>query len=105
MNMIELIRGTTFQLILRLPSKYADGAFYGYALRSQVRTEANQLVADLDAQWMDSPACKNISLRFADTSNWPVGLLVSDVKLFDPLGDESVQTKRIVINCIPGVTE
>ena len=79
-------RGASFQLAVRIPSRFADGHFAGWAPASKVVTEDGEAVATLDVQWQDPGTARVLLLRCLSTDGWPIGLATFDVRLTSPDG-------------------
>ena len=82
----ELKRGASFDLTVRIPSRFADGHFAGWALHSQVRTPKGGLIAALLAEWVDPVSARHVHLQCLDTRGWPVGEAQFDVVFVSPSG-------------------
>lgn len=81
-----LKRGASFNLTVRIPSKFADGHFSGWGLQSAVRTPNGGLIAPLTAVWVDPVVARFVHLQCLDTRAWPVGDAEFDVVLVSPTG-------------------
>lgn len=81
-----LKRGASFDLKVRIPSKFADGHFAGWGLQSAVRTPNGGLIATLNAEWVDPVVARFVHLQCLDTRAWPVGDAEFDVVLVSPTG-------------------
>ena len=97
-------RGASFDLLVRLPSRFADGQFAGWVPTSQVRSDSGGLVAALDVEWTDVAVTRVLRLRKLDTSAWPVGQLWFDICLESPDGVR-VYTDSARFDVIRGMTE
>lgn len=102
----SLPRGASFDLLARIPSRFADGHFAGWMPTSQVRTDKGILVANLDVQWADSdPAtARTLRLRQLDTSTWPISAAQFDICLQSP-GGVRLYTTAQAFHIVRGVTE
>lgn len=81
-----LKRGASFDLTVRIPSKFADGHFSGWGLQSRVRTPSGGLIATLTAEWVDPVVARFVHLQCLDTRAWPVGEAEFDVVFVSPTG-------------------
>lgn len=100
------VRGASFELRVRIPNRFADGYFSGWVPSSQVVTEKGAAVAVLDAAWVDPVVARLIVLRCLDTSAWPLGLAMFDVRLRRPDGfvlPTEAQSFYIVRGATPNV--
>ena len=79
-------RGASFQLGVRLPSRFPDGHFAGWVPTSKVVTEDDQAVATLEVQWQDPAIARVLLLKCLGTDSWPIGLARFDVRLTSPDG-------------------
>lgn len=79
-------RGASFDLTVRIPSRFADGHFAGWTLDSQVRDAKGGLIATLAATWVDPAAARFIRLVALDTRAWPVGEAQFDIVFESPAG-------------------
>jgi len=79
-------RGASFDLTVRIPSRFADGHFAGWALESQVRDAKGGLIATLAATWVDPVPARYIRLVALDTRAWPLGDAQFDIVLRSPGG-------------------
>lgn len=81
-----IVRGATLDIAMRMPDGFPDGHLAGWVPTSQIRTTSGQLIATLDAQWVDPLTTRYLRLRHADTSDWPVVPAVFDIRLTSPAG-------------------
>lgn len=81
-----LARGASLDIVLRIPVGFADGYLAGWVPTSQIRTLSDQLIATLNASWVDPDTTRYLRLRCDDTGDWPVGLAVFDIRLTSPTG-------------------
>lgn len=79
-------RGASFDLTVRIPSRFADGHFAGWSLESQVRDPKGGLIATLTATWVDPAVARFIRLVALDTRAWPLGEAHFDIVLQSPGG-------------------
>ncbi|WP_406624930.1 hypothetical protein [Acidovorax sp. SDU_ACID1] len=79
-------RGASFQVLTRIPSRFADGYFVGWDVKAQARTEKGALLATLEATWEDPDTTRVLALRCLDTSGWEVGPASFDVRMTAPDG-------------------
>lgn len=100
-------RGASFDLLLQMPARFADGYFLGYALASQIRRVNGTLIADIDVSWTDAAsqpdATRVLRLGCLDTRNWPVGVGEIDVRLTAPTG-HVLYTKTVTVYIIKSAT-
>lgn len=82
----DLKRGASFDLTVRIPSRFADGHFAGWTLESQVRDTKGGLIATLAATWVDPALARFIRLVALDTRAWPLGEAQFDIVLQAPDG-------------------
>lgn len=73
-------RGASFDVLVTIPAQFADGYFADYAPTSQVRTNDDTLVAELTCAWVDPVTTRALRLTCLDTSAWPVGAALFDVR-------------------------
>lgn len=85
-------RGDTFTRLLQVPAEFADGFFVGWVPRCQVRTAAGALVAEVVPEWLDAAATRNLKLRVADTTGWPLGAMELDVQFTRTADGEVMST-------------
>lgn len=106
---LELPRGASLDLLIRIPRVLADGFFVGWTVTSQLRGDKNsQFVAELEPEWTDPPTTRVLRLRnAAETSAWPVGEAWFDVR-FESADEQQViytRAKQIYITrSITGAT-
>ncbi len=81
-----IVRGANLDIAMRMPDGFPDGHLAGWVATSQIRTYADVLIATLDVQWVDPLTTRYLRLRHADTSAWPVGPAVFDIRLTSPAG-------------------
>lgn len=74
-------RGVSFALIADIPARYPDATFAGYAPQAQLRRTNGTLIAELQAAWLDAGTTRQLSISCQDTSAWPVGTHIFDVRL------------------------
>lgn len=79
-------RGASFHALVNIPAAFADGYFAGWSLKSQARTDADVLIAELTVQWADPVTTRVLVLKCLDTTTWPIGPAFLDVTLTDPDG-------------------
>ena len=79
-------RGASFQLAVRIPSRFPDGHFAGWVPTSKVVTEDDEAVATLEVQWQDPATARVLLLKCLNTDAWPIGLARFDVRLTGPDG-------------------
>ncbi|KQO23500.1 hypothetical protein [Acidovorax sp. Leaf78] len=79
-------RGASFQLMARIPSRFADGHFSTWVPTSQVVTDKDAPVATLDVEWEDPATARVLVLRSLNTDAWPIGPARFDVRLTAPDG-------------------
>lgn len=97
-NTITHKRGDGFDVALQLPANYWDGFFVGWALKAQVRSAADALVAELDCEWGDPLTTRVIRARKADTADWPIAPLYFDVQL-SKTGELTQSTETVTVYC------
>ena len=73
-------RGDSFDLLVSIPTRFADGYFAGHEMRSQVRTADGVKLADLGCAWLDDATTRTLRLTCLDTANWVVGTAKFDVQ-------------------------
>lgn len=73
-------RGASFDVLVTIPTQFADGYFADYTPTSQVRTNDGTLVASLTCAWVDAVTTRALRLTCLDTSAWPVGNALFDVR-------------------------
>ena len=77
--------------------------FTGWTIESHVKTAAQVLVEVLTVTWLD-PVEGLLEIRSAtDTSTWPTGRLLTDIKLTTPTGDVA-HTQTVQIISTPAIT-
>ena len=86
MQIDTLKSGDSFERLVQLPDTIADGQFAGWQLACQVRTASGQLVAQVDAEWVDPITTRQIRLRQLNTLGWPAQRLLYDVQFTSPAG-------------------
>lgn len=96
-------RGASFQLMARIPSRFADGHFAGWVPTSQVVGEKDQPVATLQVEWDDPATTRVLALRCLETDAWPVGPARFDVRLTGPDGFVLITTS-VHFNIVKGAT-
>lgn len=79
-------RGVSFALLASIPARYPDAVFSGYTPQAQLRRTNGTLIADLQAQWLDASTTRDLKISCQDTSTWPVGTHMFDVRLIGPSG-------------------
>lgn len=84
-------------------STTAETDFTGWQGASEIRTEAGALVDTLTFEWLDE-ATGLARIFSQDTSGWPEGVVLIDVKLTAPDG-VTVATETQQIYVTSGVTE
>lgn len=102
----EHVRGASFELYVRIPSRFADGHFAGWVPSSQVVTDKWAAVAELAAEWVDPVTARMLVLRCLDTTAWPIGPALFDVRLRRPDGfvlPTTAQAFHIVHGAMPNV--
>lgn len=82
-------RGASFDVLVTIPAQFADGYFADYTPTSQVRQLDDTLVADLTCAWVDPVTTRALRLTCLDTTAWPVGSALFDVR-FERTSDGSV---------------
>jgi hypothetical protein len=88
-------RGDTFSFEVSLNGTVWDGAAVG-ELKSQIRDLADTLVADLIVTVTETPG--TFRFKAADTSNWPIGTVVTDIQRTAPDGTiTSSETLKIPV--------
>jgi len=101
---LTVTQGGTFQVLARIPDDYADGFFAGYTVESQLRTVKGGLIADLNPEWVDPGLTRVLRLKVVDTSSWPLGSGVFDIRFTSPTG-ERIFTSREALLIVQGVTQ
>ena len=96
-------RGDSLDLLIELPPEIADGYFADWTLKSQIRTPADALIAELDAQFVDAITARHIRLKCLDTSAWPIGPAAFDVQLVRADG-HTTSTESAVVYIVKDVT-
>ena len=96
-------RGASFDLLARIPDRFADGQFAGWQPSSQVRSNKDELIAELDAEWVDPATTRVLRLRKLDTTAWPLCVASFDICLQSPAG-ERLYTTAQALHIIRGVT-
>ena len=72
-----LARGASLDIVLRIPVGFADGYLAGWVPTSQIRTLSDQLIATLNASWVDPDTTRYLRLRCACAATTPeIGLWV-----------------------------
>ncbi len=74
-------RGDSLDLLAAIPSAFADGHFSDWSVSAQVRTDNDQLVANLHVQWIDPPTTRTLRLQCIDTRAWKPGRANFDIEL------------------------
>lgn len=74
-------RGVSFALIVNIPARYPDATFAGYVPHAQLRRTNGALIAELQAAWLDAGTTRQLRITCADTSAWPVGTHIFDVRI------------------------
>ena len=72
--------GDSFARSLQVPAEFADGYFANWTVKSQVRTPAGQLVAEVVCDWLDPATTRSLLLSVANTSAWKPGTVEIDVQ-------------------------
>lgn len=99
----SLPAGASFDLLARIPDRFPDGHFAGWTPASQVRGDKDELIAELDVEWIDPTIARVLRLRKLDTSAWPVGAARFDVRLTGPDGTRIYTTAQLIY-IVRGVT-
>ncbi len=73
-------RGDSFDLLVTIPARFADGYFADYTVASQLRTADGTLIADLACTWVDAATTRALRLEVLETQAWPVGAAQFDVE-------------------------
>lgn len=79
-------RGASFQMMARIPSRFADGHFAGWTPTSKVVADDDTAVATLEVEWENPATARVLVLKCLDTDAWPIGLARFDVRLTGPDG-------------------
>lgn len=98
-------QGDSFTRLLAIPAEFADGYFTGWTVKSQVHTEAGDLLSDCACTWLDAATTRNLKLRVADTSAWPVGRVLIDVQFTRTADGEVMSTTTATISVVKDVTQ
>jgi len=72
--------GDSFSRSLEIPADFANGYFTGWTVKSQVRTPAGLLVADVVCDWLDPATTRHLLLTVANTAAWKPGTVEMDVQ-------------------------
>lgn len=72
--------GDSFTRSLEIPGEFADGYFADWTVKSQVRTLAGLLVADVVCGWLDPATTRHLLLTVANTTAWKPGTVEMDVQ-------------------------
>ena len=87
---IPFKRGTTFSFVLAIPSTTVDGFFMDWGVKAQIRKQNNDnasgLIANLTTSWVDEETTRNLTVGFAMTDKWPLGIAEVDVLFTAPSG-------------------
>jgi hypothetical protein len=101
---ISFKRGDTFLIQCTLKQSGTIRALTGWTVKSQIRTQQMlRLVADLTFSVVDEQA-GIFQLSCLSTSDWPVGILVCDIRYTMPTG-QTVTTDTFNIEVQTGVTQ
>lgn len=97
--------GDSFTRLLAIPPEFADGYFVGWTVKSQVRTEAGELVSECACSWLDAVTTRNLKIRVANTTAWAPGRLLVDVQFTRTADSEVMSTTTATIHVVKDVTQ
>jgi len=83
---LTIKRGDSLDFLATIPSHFADGHFAGWAVSAQVRSDKDELFADLEVDWIDEATTRALRLLCLDTSAWKPGRAQFDIQLRRPDG-------------------
>lgn len=102
---IEHKRSDSLDYLAVLPESFPDGYFVGWTITSQIRSARYYaLIADLSCAWVDPVTTRSINVRFTDTTTWPVGPAVLDVRFIRTSDGTTISTDTVDINIVHDVT-
>lgn len=97
-------RGSSFDHSILIPDDYEDGYFVGAEVHSHVRDVMGELVAVLECEWLDPVTTREIHV-FGETANWPLGLLLTDVRIRRESDRLQMFTETVRFRLIPAQTQ
>lgn len=90
----SITAGASFDVLVRIPDRFADGHFAGWVPSSQVRSDKDELIASLDVEWADPATARVLRLRKLDTSAWAICAARFDICLQGPDGTRIYTTAQ-----------
>jgi hypothetical protein len=72
-------RGASYSRTIDIPETLPDGYFIGFDVRSQIRDSRENLIEELDVEWIDPVTTRQLALVCEDTSKWPLGTTYMDI--------------------------
>lgn len=104
---IKFKRGSSFSISLNIPSSIANGSFYGWTTKAQIRKKDNDLpnglIADLICRWVDPNATRTLIIENNSTDEWPICDAEFDVLFTSPNG-QRVRSNTVPVIIQRGVT-
>lgn len=99
-------RGDSFDILVTIPARFADGYFVGHTVASQIRQTGAEgaKVADLTCAWVDALTTRALRLQCLDTSAWPVGAAQFDVQFTRTSDGFVLSSTTAPIFIVPDVT-
>lgn len=99
-------RGDSFDILVTIPARFADGYFVGYTVTSQIRQMGadGAKVADLTCTWVDALTTRALRLQCINTSTWPPGPAQFDVQFKRTADNFVLSSTTAQIAILPDVT-
>lgn len=99
-------RGDSFDILVTIPPRFADGYFAGYTVTSQIRKPGadGAKVADLACAWVDALTTRALRLQCIDTAAWPTGPAQFDVQFRRTSDGFVLSSTTAQIAILPDVT-
>lgn len=92
-------RGNTFEQIVTIPADLSDGHFVGWTPKCELRGADDQPVDEAVCTWVNAITTRELTLKVVDTTAWPLGALLFDVR-FTRTSDGfavSTETARVLV--------
>lgn len=107
-NPLKFKRGTTFAIVLAVPSAIEDGYFREWEVEAQIRRKGDTtnkgLIGSLSARWDDPTTTRQLIIFNNLTDNWPLGPAELDIKFTNASGYR-LRTTTLQLEILRGITQ